>query len=287
MATPLQACLTGAYTTIKSRHPGEGRRRWKLGVAAEFWSLSPDQKHQLLMNAPASPDTTNAEWATDADPFDEMSNSRSELGLVVRTDFSDEVAWSAFVEKLQQAEKDFAASADEPEQGMAEDSPEGNAPDPHADAEDSSDEESDDGPIFHIINPLEPEMQALFTNLSNLTALRLFTDIDIRRAPALPAGIKRALPNRLVDRDGWQEIYTGKNIWIYDSKSNTDQCVRLVSHTGDMYGTATGDSWRARVSHICELQANLFTGAMKIDFGGLDRWDYSERQRNMREAEGN
>lgn len=25
---------------------------------------------------------------------------------------------------------------------------------------------------------------------------------------------------------------------------------------------------------------------MKIDFGGLDRWDYDERQRNMQEAEG-
>jgi len=51
-----------------------------------------------------------------------------------------------------------------------------------------------------------------------------------------------------------------------------------------MYGTATGDSWRARVSHICELQVNLHCGGMKIDFGGLDRWDYSERQRNMHEA---
>lgn len=45
------------------------------------------------------------------------------------------------------------------------------------------------------------------------------------------------------------------------------------------------DSWRARVSHICELQVNLSSGAMKIDFGGLDRWDYAERQRNMQEAE--
>jgi len=46
------------------------------------------------------------------------------------------------------------------------------------------------------------------------------------------------------------------------------------------------DSWRARVSHICELQVNLSSGAMKIDFGGLDRWDYDERHRNMQEAEG-
>lgn len=46
-----------------------------------------------------------------------------------------------------------------------------------------------------------------------------------------------------------------------------------------------GDSWRARVSHICELQVNLFAGTIKIDFGGLDRWDYAERARNIAEAE--
>ena len=41
---------------------------------------------------------------------------------------------------------------------------------------------------------------------------------------------------------------------------------------------------RARVSHICGLQVNLAAGAMTIDFGGLDRWDYSERARNLEEA---
>jgi hypothetical protein len=46
----------------------------------------------------------------------------------------------------------------------------------------------------------------------------------------------------------------------------------------------SGDSWRARVTHICELQVNLHFGGMKIDFGGLDRWEYCERQRNMQEA---
>lgn len=47
----------------------------------------------------------------------------------------------------------------------------------------------------------------------------------------------------------------------------------------------SADSWRARVSHICELQVNLASGAMSIDFGGMDRWDYPERVRNMQEAE--
>lgn len=46
-----------------------------------------------------------------------------------------------------------------------------------------------------------------------------------------------------------------------------------------------GDSWRARVSFLPELQVNISSGAMTIDFGGLDRWDINERQRNLSEAE--
>lgn len=175
--------------------------------------------------------------------------------------------------------------------------------------DESSSEDEDPSPIFKIINPSSPALRAQFTHISNLTALRLLNEISIRPAPSPPTGEKRLKPpNRLVDHDGWQEIYTGKTLWIYDARSNEDQCVRLVNQTSSdsLYGTATyvqlksrsrynhvsdlwncqsrGDSWRARVSHICELQANLYSGAMKIDFGGLDRWDYSERQRNMIEA---
>jgi hypothetical protein len=36
---------------------------------------------------------------------------------------------------------------------------------------------------------------------------------------------------------------------------------------------------------MAELQASLAARALRIDFGGLDRWDYAERQRNMREAD--
>lgn len=46
----------------------------------------------------------------------------------------------------------------------------------------------------------------------------------------------------------------------------------------------SGDSWRARVSHVCELQFNMAVSGMKINFGELDRWDYSERKRNLDEA---
>ncbi|KAH7926521.1 hypothetical protein BV22DRAFT_347801 [Leucogyrophana mollusca] len=289
LTSPLQSCLIGGYATAKSQHPSEGRRRWRLRVAAEFWRLPSEEKNQLPTASPANIDG-NVEWVVDPDTLDEVSSSRPELGLVVRTDYSDENAWLGFVEKLQRAEEEFTASTDD--EGMAEDEPGGSAGPADEDTEDNEDDDDDDDedpsqPIFHIINPSSPEERAVLTNISNLTALRLFTDIDIRPAPAPPTGTGRVNPpNRLVDRDGWQEIYTGKYVWIYDSKSNTDQCVRLVSHTGDMYGTATGDSWRARVSHICELQVNIFTGAMKIDFGGFDRWDYNERQRNLREAEG-
>jgi hypothetical protein len=45
-----------------------------------------------------------------------------------------------------------------------------------------------------------------------------------------------------------------------------------------------GDSWRARITHIPELQFNMAFLGMKIDFGGLDRWDAQERARNLAEA---
>jgi len=88
----------------------------------------------------------------------------------------------------------------------------------------------------------------------------------------------------LIDQGGWQEIYLGKQLWIYDSRSNSDDCVRVVSQVGDFYGTATGDSWRARASHVCELQFSMTRQGLKIDFNGLDRWDQDERERNLAEA---
>jgi len=39
------------------------------------------------------------------------------------------------------------------------------------------------------------------------------------------------------------------------------------------------------VTHMAELQASLAARALHIDFGGLDRWDYDERRRNMLEAD--
>jgi hypothetical protein len=175
------------------------------------------------------------------------------------------------------------------------------------DGDESDDGSSDTSPlssVIRVLNPTSPEERRVLENISNITALRLFNDVDLRPAPARAAGTKKIqLPNPLIDQNDWQEIYTGKTIWIYDDKSLRDECVRLVSPAGDFYGTATcvfspsliespnsrpihsGDSWRSRVSHTCELQFNMSFLGMKVDFGGLDRWDFPERERNLREAE--
>jgi hypothetical protein len=111
------------------------------------------------------------------------------------------------------------------------------------DGDDDSDDESAEGlvgPIIKIIDPVSEQERTIFRNISNLRALRLLSDVDLRPAPTPPAGTKRySPPNRLVDKMGWQEIYTGLTIWIYDAQSNVDQCARLVSQQGDIYGTAT------------------------------------------------
>jgi len=270
-------------------------------VAEQFWELAPDTKPLLTMAQigidPLSRET--ADFVTDPDQWDEQSRDTPEIGILVRTDYNSEDAWQTFYAKLQDAEREFATVASSEDDKMAQGEPDssgrstGQTSQPGQDEamqEDdgetsSSDEEESPAFIFKVINPASPQKRALVSSISNLSALRLLNDVDIRAAPAPPEGTKRINPpNRLVDHDGWQEIYTGKTLWIYDAKSNDDQCVRLVNQQGDMYGTATGDSWRARVSHICELQVNLYSGGMKIDFGGLDRWDYSERLRNMQEA---
>ncbi|KAL4074164.1 hypothetical protein V8B97DRAFT_737622 [Scleroderma yunnanense] len=287
MSSPFLPYLVQYYPEIKREHPGEGRRRWRLRVAQQFW--------QQIRQGHSPPSTTvhleateNADFVSDGDPLDGISTRRPELGLIVRTDFSDEGAWASFCSRLAEGESDYAAETTSEDIEDGQQSME-STPIPASidiDSCDDSDDEREPPSIFYIINPSAPHERALLENISNFTALRLLNDVDVRPAPSPPQGTKHVrTPNKLVDLNKWQEIYVGKSIWVYDSKSNVDQCVRLVSQSGDMYGTATGDSWRARVSHICELQVSLFTGQIKIDFGGLDRWDFTERQRNMVEAE--
>ncbi|TFY76352.1 hypothetical protein EWM64_g7661 [Hericium alpestre] len=286
--------LVATYSPVKQQHPTEGRRRLALRVADQFWSLSPENR-ALLPTGPSSIDV----FALDSDPFDDISSPEvAAPGIIVRTDYTNEEAWRTFYATLIEAEKDFTESDDanvEPTPDTsAQAGPSTSAP-THEDAEmadanaEAEEEEEDDEEeplvFFSVLNPEDPAKRQRITGISNLTALRLLSDVSIRSAPPVPQGEKRIKPgNRLVDLDGLQEVYEGKTLWIYDAKSNSDQSVRLVNQKGDTYGTASGDSWRARGSHITELQVNLASGAMKIDFGGLDRWDYPERKRNLEEA---
>ncbi|KAH0827945.1 hypothetical protein J3R83DRAFT_3582 [Lanmaoa asiatica] len=291
------------YAETKRHYPAEGRRRWRLRLAQQFWTaVGSLSRHASIPRARVSPShtdrsdsqdgvlpeaTSTAESDTDPDPLDGVTRDVPELGLIVRTDFSDEPSWAVFCTRLQDSEKELILGSDDVDENAS------NQPlqSDNIDGQDDSDDEDEDAPpaIFHIVNPSSPQEREVLADISNLTSLRLFNDVDVRPSPSLPRGTDRINPpNRLVDYHGWQEFYRGKNVWIYDTKSNIDQCVRVVSQkSGDMYGTATqrGDSWRARVSHICELQVNLASGTIRIDFGGLDRWDFDERRRNMTEAE--
>ena len=187
----------------------------------------------------------DAEYSTDDDPRDDVSVDAPGLGIVVRTDFADEGAWQAFYEKLQAAEAEFSSGPDEAmgAEAPAEAGSSSNDNDAEMDEDVPEDAELDEGnsaPIFTVINPSDAAQRQLLEGISSLAALRLFNDVDIRPAPPLPAGEKRIKPpNRLVDYHGWQEVYTGKMLWIYDAKSNADQCVRLVGQQSAMYGTAT------------------------------------------------
>jgi len=164
-----------------------------------------------------------------------------------------------------------------------------------------------------------------FDGISNLRALRLLFDVSVRAAPAQPSSSSLSTgsssahhhqkqkehrhrhAHRLTRQRGLQETYDtrGRTLWIFDARSRIDGCARLVSEAGDIATSVVdrslswppafltvmviffcrGDSWRARTTHMAELQASLAARALRIHFGGLDRWDYAERQRNIREAD--
>ncbi|KAF4598409.1 hypothetical protein AB1N83_000632 [Pleurotus pulmonarius] len=282
MRDELLQYLKTRYSAVKSQFTGEGRRRWQLRALKELWN----DPNAFTANGDTL--STKEDVLEDFDPFDHITKDCVELGILLRTDFSNEAAWQDFVTRLQVAEKDLIASLKEQET-VADESAEGDGGGANESRMDVSDSESEDdeesSPIIKLIAPDTAEERAQLTNISNLTALRLFNDVDIRPAPTPPTPKDRVSPpNPLIDVRGWQEVYSGVGIWIYDAKSNADQCVRQVSQEGHFYGTATGDSWRARVSHVCELQFNMAVSGMKINFGELDRWDYSERKRNLDEA---
>jgi hypothetical protein len=111
------------------------------------------------------------------------------------------------------------------------------------DAEDDEDDEESNGELIKVLDPLQlqPALDpSKFENISNIRALRLLNDVDIRPAPPPPAGTKRVSPgHRLKDLQQWQEIYRGPTVWIYDARSNTDRSVRLVWQQNNVFGAAT------------------------------------------------
>ncbi|RPD59893.1 hypothetical protein L227DRAFT_575897 [Lentinus tigrinus ALCF2SS1-6] len=259
--------LAEHYGSVKSRFPAEGRRKWRLRVAELFWSLSPEDKYAYLttisQNPPSAESIEEADFNTDEDPLDDISDDAPGIGILLRTDYTNEDAWQVFHTRLQDAEAEFAAEvttepadddtnmdadadseAPSAAQAAASSSTDAGG-DSAMEAEDPEDLEEEDNasgtPVFFVVNAASPDERAKLSGISNLAALRLLNDVDARRAPNPPQGTKRIRPpNRLVDHDGWQEVYTGKTLWIYDAKSNEDQCVRLVSQKGAaMYGTAT------------------------------------------------
>ena len=184
----------------------------------------------------------------DEDLFDEITDDEAPgLGILVRTDFSDDEAWRSFLAKLKEGEEEFTSSTDregKEDTGMDQDEP----PVPTSTSDNKADiddkEDSDDssdrgsGQIIAILDP-RPEIRPYFSEISNLAALRLLNDVDLRKL-VIPPNVKRFNPpNPIVDYDGWQETYHGKTLWIYDVTSNRDQCARLVSKRSDFYGTAT------------------------------------------------
>ena len=186
-----------------------------------------------------------SDFFMDDDLFDEITDDEAPgLGILVRTDFSNDEAWGAFLARLKEGEDEFAPPASrEEDTGIDRDKlpASGSTPDVKVDngkddSDDSSDRDPD--PIISILDP-SPEVRPYFSDISNLAALHLLNDVDIRKLEIPPNTKRFDPPNPIVDYHGWQEIYHGKTLWIYDATSNQDQCARLVSKRSDFYGTAT------------------------------------------------
>ena len=199
-------------------------------------------QHQLPRPEP----NADSDFFMDEDLFDEIADDEAPgLGILVRTDFSNDEAWRSFLAKLKEGEEEFSSPAsqevvdtkmDQDEPSVSTSTSDVKGDDDKDDSGGSSDQGS--GPIIAVLDP-GPEIRPYFSEISNLTALRLLNDVDLRKLTIPPNAKRFNPPNPIVDYDGWQEIYHGKTLWIYDATSNQDQCARLVSKRSDFYGTAT------------------------------------------------
>ena len=186
-----------------------------------------------------------SDFFMDEDLFDEIADDEAPgLGILVRTDFSNEEAWGTFLAKLKEGEEEFSSPAGQEEDAeMGQDEPSASASSSDVKVDDDKDgsdgsSDQDSGLIISILDP-SPEIRPYFSDISNLAALRLLNDVDLRKLTIPPNTKRFDPPNPIVDYDGWQEIYHGKTLWIYDATSNRDQCAKLVSKRSDFYGTAT------------------------------------------------
>jgi hypothetical protein len=171
---------------------------------------------------------------------------------VVRTDYSagSDDAWAAFCVALRDAEREFFADqaptptptpgsggncGDDDVEMVATGAPNG---DGSEDDDTGTDEEEDDGESLGLFAPLSDP--ARFDNISNLRALRLLFDVSARATPGPGqqqfSGEGRGAQHRLSRLRGLQETYDarGRTLWIFDARSRSDGCARLVSEAGDV-----------------------------------------------------
>lgn len=199
--------------------------------------------------------TTDDPFSDVSDPYDFPDAKTSVVvkckGIVVRTDFTNDDAWSAVRSAIEAAERDgwkalsddvAAADDDDADESSGSEDNEDGDEDMEVDAETAANTSANAQPAS------DADTRALifltderFDALSNLGALRLLNDVRVARALQRPLSHvgKVPAPHRLVARDGLREVYVGPQLWIYDAQSNTDRTLRLVERAGAMYGTAT------------------------------------------------
>jgi len=308
----LQKHLNLAYTQAREQQPNVGRRQLKLQTVRQFWELSKVDKKEAIQQASLAP-ATNPSSETDSDPFDiprlADSGAIGTRGLVVRTHFDsiDDSAWSIFRSTLEDLERKSLSSIadtqmDEESESEEEDEEEGKGKETTgagpSDEDTSMTEDNqpstislayETDAIFVVIDPTSQDSgqlsKEMLSDASNIALLRLFNDATILPSPPVKEGTTKRTRHRLIDEDGYQEVYQGARIWVWDRQSAKDQTLRLVSSRVFVYGDATGDSWRAKAAHMWDLQINMDAG-MRIDFsGGVGvGWDMNERTRNLKES---
>jgi len=215
----------------------------RVGLSRFTVNVNDQRAAPLLQTQLSRPEPNDeSDFFMDDDLFDEIADDEAPgLGILVRTDFSNDEAWRSFLAKLKEGEEEFSSSPTPGQGEVVEMDQNVDLPASTSDVKAEDDKEDSDGSPDQIIAILDPgpEIRPYFSEISNLTALRLLNDVDIRRLSIPPTAKRFNPPNPIVDYDGWQEIYHGKTLWIYDAMSNRDQCARLVSKRSDFYGTAT------------------------------------------------